>query len=331
MPGTEITLDILLRKDASSTNAILDHFANNDTFLKWSAYQSETILLRDAEDGEKLQQGIDIAIERGTLEKLTPDKLQPYLDVDVLGKTPEEVSSFIWNQVLDKKKELSDSQDGELIVLCGLSGTGKGTTFGNLGSKLRQEKDPNKVVNWSNGNIFRSVTLLAVLWCEQQGPDVHVSSSLTKENISNFMKMLSFSKIDGEYDTKIEGMGLSTTVSKIENTLLKQMRVSKNIPTVAEQIQGEVIQFANNAMSTLREAGMTILLEGREQTLNYMETPYKFRLMLSDESLIGKRRAAQRLMAQTLERIQDNAGSDVDLESLLDLVLQSMANEELKG
>ena len=125
MPGTEITLDILLRKDASSTNAILDHFANNDTFRKWTAYQSETILLRDAEDGEKLQQGIDIAIERGTLEKLTPDKLQPYLDVDVLGKTPEEVSSFIWNQVLDKKKELSDSQDGELIVLCGLSGTGK--------------------------------------------------------------------------------------------------------------------------------------------------------------------------------------------------------------
>jgi ribosomal protein S7 len=136
-------------------------------------------------------------------------------------------------------------------------------------------------------------------------------------------------KINGKYDTSIKGMGLDTTVSKIENTLLKQTRVGKNIPTVAEQIQGEVVKFANEAMTILRQAGMTILLEGREQTLNYMETPHKFRLVLSDQSLIGKRRAAQRLMAEALDRIENNDGKELDIAQILDEVLNSMAAEDL--
>jgi len=50
--------------------------------------------------------------------------------VDVLGKTPVEVSNYIWEQVKLRKLALatnsSDENDaGELIALCGLSGTGK--------------------------------------------------------------------------------------------------------------------------------------------------------------------------------------------------------------
>ena len=43
--------------------------------------------------------------------------------------------------------------------------------------------------------------------------------------------------ITNQFDTKIDGLGISTYVSEIENTDLKQPKVSKNIPTVAEVTQ----------------------------------------------------------------------------------------------
>ena len=95
---------------------------------------------------------------------------------------------------------------------------------------------------------------------------------------------------------------------------------------VAEQIQGEVILFANSAISTLRKAGMTILLEGREQTLDYINTPYKFRLILSDGTLIGKRRAAQLLVAAVLQRMDGEEDQDsANLEKVLVDELERMA------
>lgn len=50
-----------------------------------------------------------------------------------------------------------------VLVLVGLSGTGKGTTVDILKKKL-----PN-TTSWSNGNVFRSLTLLAATFCTQQG------------------------------------------------------------------------------------------------------------------------------------------------------------------
>lgn len=64
--------------------------------------------------------------------------------------------------------------------------------------KDKLEKEDNKqVVCWSNGNIFRSVTLLAVTWCEQQDDcDGFVpSKALTKENLASFVGMLEFGKV----------------------------------------------------------------------------------------------------------------------------------------
>ena len=102
--------------------------------------------------------------------------------------------------------------------------------------------------------------------------------------------------------------------------------------SVAEQIQGEVIHFANSAIATLRQAGMTILLEGREQTLNYITTPYKFRLIMSDGSLIGKRRAAQLLAAAVLERIEcDEGDKTLDLEAVLEDELQRLAAKDMSN
>lgn len=71
----------------------------------------------------------------------------------------------------------------------------QGTTVAKLQEKLQKE-DGKQVVCWSNGNIFRSVTLLAATWCEQNGCDgFDAVKALTKENLASFMSMLEFKKV----------------------------------------------------------------------------------------------------------------------------------------
>jgi cytidylate kinase len=247
---------------------------------------------------------------------------EPYITVDVLGKTPDEVAQSILQSCGE-----ADLEHGTVIVLVGLSGTGKGTTVSKLQSSL--EGRGKKVVCWSNGNIFRSVTLLAVTWCDQHNGGVFdVQKACTPDNLKEFMSMLSFGATeDGTsavaFDTKISGMGLELQVSHIQNTLLKAPNVASNIPAVAEYTQGEVILFAAQAVQTLCEAGIIVLLEGREQTVNYVRTPHRFSLVLSDESLIGKRRAAQRIMASALPRVQSSEAGD-DVTSAVDATLAEL-------
>lgn len=141
------------------------------------------------------------------------------------------------------------------------------------------------------------------------------------------MDMLSFGKFNGKFDTKISGLGLDLLVSEVQNTVLKEQKVSKNIPTVAEVTQGEVINFAAKAIDIMSKDGISILLEGREQTVNYVRTPLRFTLTLSDETLIGKRRAAQRLMAATLAAVSENV-SESDIKECMDSELMKMLESE---
>lgn len=187
------------------------------------------------------------------------------------------------------------------------------------------DEDKKQVVCWSNGNVFRSVTLLAVTWCEQQDDcnGFDPARALTKENLTSFMQMLEFGKFNGRFDTKITGLGLDLLVSEVQNTALKDPKVSKNIPTVAEVTQGEVVLFASDAIQKMGEDGIFVLLEGREQTVNYVRTPLRFTLTLSDMSLIGKRRAAQRLAAGALGEVTEDASED-DIAKVLDGQLNKM-------
>lgn len=81
----------------------------------------------------------------------------------------------------------------------------QGTTVATLKEKLEKE-DKKQVVCWSNGNIFRSVTLLAVTWCEQQEDcdGFEPAKALTKENLASFMNMLEFGKVsDGTHNIQL--------------------------------------------------------------------------------------------------------------------------------
>ena len=314
-----VTYSLLKKQNAETSNALIEEFKTSDAFAAFSKSEGDLIIGRDAEDAEKLQVGIDYAKDKGVIDpNFVPE---PYVTIDVLGKSPDDVSDEIIGFVNESKQEGS----GSVIVLCGLSGTGKGTTVTKLSDKLAADR---QVVCWSNGNIFRSVTLLAATWCEQQADcdGFDAEKALTKENLASFMTMLSFDKFDGKFDTRINGLGIDVLVSNVQNTMLKESKVAKNIPTVAEVTQGEVITFAAEAINIMSADGVSILLEGREQTVNYVLTPLRFILTLSDETLIGKRRAAQRLMAAALASLEDEA-SDEEVKKALNAALEKMVEE----
>jgi energy-coupling factor transporter ATP-binding protein EcfA2 len=329
--ATSLTYDVLQQQNAATSNAVLHRLSADPAFVRLAEYEGDLTHRRDAEDDEKLRQGIQYAQDKGVLDPhFTPE---PYVDLDVVGKTPEQVARIIVHDVEQAKQSGTVESEGGVIVLVGLSGTGKGTTVAEL-CRILQEEQGHTVVTWSNGNVFRSVTLLATTWCQQNYPpsddEKGVASvreeALTKDNLASFMNMLSFDEFQNQYDIRIQGLGLDTYVSQIANTQLKSPVVSQNIPTVAQYTQGEVIAFAAKAVERMQRDGCFVLLEGRAQTVDYVRSPFRFNLTLSDGRLIGQRRAAQRVMAETWHRLQKD-GSNVnpaEIEKTLLQVLHEM-------
>jgi len=301
----------LALEDATSSSAIIAAFEADATFKKFAEAETSGILQRDAEDGEKLAAGIKMAMDKGVLPADPP--VETLCTIDVLGKSADEVSAKIVSELGDAPSK------GCIFILQGLSGTGKGTTVAKLGSLLP------KAVTWSNGNVFRSLTLLAVTYCEQKETDF-CEAALTPELLKELMVYLSFGKFNGKFDTKICGLGLDLLVSEVQNTILKEPRVGKNIPTVAKMTQGEVVLFAGGAAEAMRADGCNVLIEGRAQTLDYVRTPHRFELTLSDSSIIGMRRAAQRMMGEAVKKLKgEEAPSDDRVLAVLQEALAAMA------
>ena len=109
------------------------------------------------------------------------------------------------------------------------------------------------------------------------------------------------------------------------------LRSILSLQTTTTTTTGEVILFAAKAVEIMKNDGLFVLLEGREQTVNYVRTPHRFTLTLSDSSLIGKRRAAQRLMADALGKLDNAANtspSPEEVSKVLEACLEGMVKEE---
>jgi guanylate kinase len=290
-PPPKLTLELLQQQDAKTSSAIIKILSENKTFISFGMAEADDIISRDDEDGIKLQAGVQISIDKGVLTAM--EQPPQYKCIDVIGKSPDDICKLIMNDMG------SAVDNGGVVVLCGLSGTGKGTTVARL-----KEMMPS-AVTWSNGNIFRSLTLLAVTWCELFNlPEFDANAALSDANLAGFMKMMSFGKFNDKWDIQVKGLGLNFLVNEVSNTLLKEPKVGKHIPTVAERTQGEVVNFAAEATRRMGEDGIIVLLEGRQQTVDYVPTPYRYNLEMSDTSVLGQRRAAQRLGAAVFSAIQ---------------------------
>jgi len=291
-----VTAAILAKQNSETSQAILTAYASDENFMKIADRLTKEIMQRDKEDGDKLGSGIDKAVEKGVLPKEVT--VEPTTKVSVSGKSADAVADEIIKALGDAPSK------GCVLVLQGLSGTGKGTTVAKLKEKLP------KAQTWSNGNIFRSLTLLAVTWSEAEKKDL--AEALKPEQLASFCEMLEFNKFgDSEVlDVKIEGLGMKHFVSEVEKTVLKDSNVAKNIPTIAEVTQGEVIKFVSGALDKMAAAGINVLVEGREQTLNHIRTPHRFELVLDDNSIIGKRQAALQIGGKAWDEVGKSDSAD---------------------
>jgi len=303
---------LLEQGDDTTSNAIIATFIADVTFGAFSQKETDAILARDAEDGDKLAAGIKKAVAKGVVEAEPP--VEPVCKIDVAGKSADVVSAEMIAKMGDAPSK------GCVLVLQGLSGTGKGTTVAKLQATLP------RAVSWSNGNVFRSLTLLAVSYCAAKAIEFN-SEALTPELLAELMKCLEFGKFNDKFDIRINGIGHDLLVSEVANTTLKEPRVSKAIPTVAELTQGEVIKFAEAAAAAMSADGMNVLMEGRAQTLDYVRTPHRFELTLAQPLVIGQRRAAQRMMASALTVLKDiEAPTETQVFAALKSELEKMAS-----
>eukprot|EP00965_Chrysotila_dentata_P025970 861518-Pleurochrysis_carterae.AAC.4 len=179
-----LSKSLLEKGDDSTSNAIIAAFESDPEFASFSQKEMEGIMARDAEDGEKLAAGIREAIAKGVVEAEPP--VEPVCKIDVAGKSADMVAAEIVEKLGDAVKE------GCVLVLQGLSGTGKGTTVSKLESVLP------RAVSWSNGNVFRSLTLLAVSHCEAKGTPFG-PEALTPELLAELVKCLHFGKFNGTH------------------------------------------------------------------------------------------------------------------------------------
>ncbi|CAD7949524.1 unnamed protein product [Amoebophrya sp. A25] len=285
----------LSAQDDVATSKVIQMLLQDATFCKISEAEQTDIISRDEQDAQALRAGITFAQDKGVLPKIEP---APYAKINVLGKSADEVADCII-------KDLGEgATKGCVLVLVGLSGTGKGTTVSKLQSKL------SSAVTWSNGNVFRCLTVQACDFAESKGL-ANFEEGLTAENLASWMEKIKFGKFNGKWDIQLTRPdGSQVYVSEVANTLLKEPRIGKNIPAVAKVSQGEVVKFAGDACRQMGEDGSVVLVEGREETVDFIPTGHRFCLTMSDPSLIGKRRAAQRILAQTLKDCGDAAPAD---------------------
>ena len=71
---------MLRKQDAETSGLVIDYFKSKEKFITASKEQTEMIIKRDEEDGRKLAKGIQVGLERGSLQ---PIEKQQYKDIDV--------------------------------------------------------------------------------------------------------------------------------------------------------------------------------------------------------------------------------------------------------
>jgi len=307
----KVKADVLAKQNSETSQAILTSYAEDPLFQKIADRLNKEIMQRDKEDGDKLGNGISKAVAKGVL----PAKVdvEPNTLVSVSGKSADAVADEIIAKLGDAPSK------GCVLILQGLSGTGKGTTVAKLKEKLP------KAQTWSNGNVFRSLTLLAVTWSENEGKPLE--EALTAEKLKEFCGMLEFNKFGDSttFDVKIEGLGMKHFISEVEKTVLKDSKVAKNIPTVAEVTQGECILFVQDALAKMSASGINVLVEGREQTLNHIRSPHRFELVLADNSLIGKRQAALQVGGKAWDEVKSATADQSAVDAAIKKALTELA------
>ncbi|MFH1429200.1 MAG: hypothetical protein ABIH39_05595 [Candidatus Margulisiibacteriota bacterium] len=300
--------NVLEERSFKSTSLIIKLLEANSRFLVIARATAEEVIKRDEDDNAELGLGITESINAGIIKTVLNNP--PYTKVLAGLRTPEEIAG----EILSKCDLLA--AENNLILLYGASGTGKGTAVAALSSIV-----PNSIA-WSNGSVFRSLAFLAIQWHKEQHIDFN-PASLSMDLVNKLAKSLSYEKNKEDiFDIRIHCGDIDYWVGDVKNTILNSAEVSKNTPAVARYAQGVVIYFALEAIGKLKQAGYVVILEGRKATLDCFPGINRFELVLKDPLLIGKRRAAQRILPRFLETIKEQSLNDDELKSALEIFVR---------
>ncbi|GMH83315.1 hypothetical protein TL16_g09558 [Triparma laevis f. inornata] len=256
--------DSLKAGGATASQAVISALDGYQPFIDFGAKEGLGIKTRDAEDGDMLEAGINLSLSTSVLSPSDKTTV-PYTVVKVDNKTPQEVSEQILLSIQESSRDSSQLNIG-VITIVGFSGVGKGTTVSSLKTSLtslRTDLNPDLVLCWSNGNIFRSLTVLTSLYMQQNNlsnVEETISGSKSVELKKKLMDCLKFeiNPLTSDFDTHIIGFGVDYWVKDIETTVLKGDLVKGKIPTVAKSTQGEVVKFVREAVRKLTEEKVRI-------------------------------------------------------------------------
>lgn len=295
----------MLLSNSYYTNHIISRLKHDNRFKQLSRYELESIQCRDKEDADKIKSGIEYSINKNYISPI--GKLPQYCPIIADNKTTEEICSDIQKQL----KKTNGKK--EPLILVGLSGTGKGTTAKALHQHIKQS------LLWSNGNIFR-----IIYWqCLDRGitKNKYQQGKITDEDIdATILKILD--KVSVQIvNEKIDIIctthdGKNYHIHEIENSILKDPSVESMVEFLAGKTQGHVINFARKSVDTLSKKSMMIL-EGRKETLNFIPSNNRFELVIRDQSVLGMRRAAQKIADQIEDdilNIEDKKLEQIALE-----------------
>ena len=80
----------------------------------------------------------------------------------------------------------------------------------------------------------------------------------------------------------------------------------------------QVVKFVRGAVDLLtREGGVDVIVEGRAETVDFIMSENRYELVMADGSVIGMRRAAQRVVGELVkEGLEDSENDDAVVEKL---------------
>lgn len=306
---------LIKKNNDNATTYIVQYFQDDSSFLQLSNVEACKLKKRDENDGVSLKKGINIGIKKGLLPsvKVKSKAIPIFIDNKTSVMVAQDIISHLH---LDKQS------GGQLITIQGLSGVGKGTT-----AKRLMEAIPNTVI-WSNGNGFRILTLLTNAYAKRKGiPLKKVVQS--KGFISALFDSITVEYTKKGYEICLDEYGVKSFVSDIVNTRLQDKEITGNVPVVARRAQGEMICFTNRCVENLRNHNLNIVIEGRKETLQYLLTENRFELQIINQKELGKRRAAQRILAEAKRLVAHGYGQASEDEILREALCKIVDKEKL--
>lgn len=273
-----------------ATQKVSDFLTGTAEFEKISSYELQLLNLRDEEDREKLRKGIQISIANNIIRELSVNPRWTTIFVD--NKSPEAICDEILTLVDSTKK-------GITLTICGDSGVGKGTLVNHLEQKLPH------CIKWSNGDIFRLITYLV---CQQIDKKELDETDVSQLDLKKIIELIKINKENRIYITSKNNI---LYLDDIKNGLLKEHYININLPTVAKFSQGEVVFIANSYLK--KNENSIVLVEGRKETLNYLNSDYLFELKMENNEKLGRRRASQKI----LEILKNQVDGSIDIDTFL--------------